>query len=67
MRGICKPTANNGDTRIVTKFIIIPRCDYNTREWRWLETVTMEQEYESSYANYDAWEEDKWKILRFID
>jgi len=66
MKGICKVPPTNGDKRIVTKFAWYPFFT-KENEWRWLETVTIEQEFWQDYSNYDAWEHDCWENLRFIN
>jgi len=66
MRGECYVSPENGTRRVVTKFAWFPVCT-KEHEWRWLENVTVEQEYENNYGNYDCWEHEKWKTLRFID
>lgn len=35
------PKPKIGDTRFITRFLIVPRCIQG--EWRWLETVYIEQ------------------------
>jgi len=49
---------DEGDIRLRKKFLLFPMKLGN--EKRWMETVYMVQEYESSYVNYDDWESSKW-------
>jgi len=66
MRGKCKTQRTNGEKRTITKFALFPICTIEL-EWRWLEYVTIEQEFDCNYSNYDGWKSDWWKNLRFID
>ena len=43
MRWNTTPFPKDGNTRIVTKFLLLPKCIKN--EWRWLETATYEEVY----------------------
>jgi len=65
MRGKCKTPHTNGEKRIITMFALFPVCTED--DWRWLEYVTIEQEFDCNYGNYDDWESNWWKSLRFID
>lgn len=59
MRWKQKPESQVGDRRVITKFLLFPR-NIN-REFRWLETAKIEQEYISD------WYTCFWINRRFID
>jgi hypothetical protein len=55
-----------GETKIVQKFLLIPRFMYNNcgeESIRWLEYANIEYIYKS--GGYDGW--PHWKAIQFID
>ena len=62
-----KEYPNTGDTRVVEKFLLFPKClhkgkSYNaTLEYRWLEKASIVQEYCGGIYDIPAsWEDDHW-------
>lgn len=45
MRWIPKQGPNYGDMRVITKFLWFPCCPTSEKEWRWLETASIDQVY----------------------
>ena len=66
MKWKCKLEPEIGDTRILIKFLIFPKCVDG--EWRWLETASILQYWEGwNYANEDSYECQLWKSLQYVD
>ena len=54
---------NLWDTRIVTRFLLLPKC--KNGEWRWLEKASWNQVYAECYSedfHYGSWKDkdDQW-------
>jgi len=71
MRWKHKESIKEGDIRIKSKYLIIPKCI--DKEYRWLEKVTYQQEYTKIYV-YEYFIGDilfyyyfKWKDVKWID
>jgi len=64
MRGIYKKGPQNGDKKIIKKFAFFPVII--NLEWRWLEYVEYEQEFNKDYVNYDSFDCDCWFNKRFL-
>ena len=62
-----KEVYSRGDKRIIKKFAYFPVYIHDIQghassgEWRWLETVKIEQEYYRGYAD------SGWDNIRFVD
>ena len=61
-----KKLYKHGDCRLVTRYCIFPRCaepklSPGSREWRWLEKVQIQQQYDT-YGPFKSWEN-----IKFID
>lgn len=66
MRWKCVLSPEKGDKRKKTKFLLFPICI--DCEWRWLETVTIQQQFDGwGYNNYECYESELWKNIKFID
>ena len=61
MRWKIQALRKSGDTRIITKFLLMPRTD--GKEVRWLEYVTMEEKFHPG----GYYENPYWECVRFID
>jgi hypothetical protein len=57
-----KPSPQNGDKRIVAKFLWFPKCING--EYRFLEWVIFEQVYDCNYGNFDDW--TQWSDVRWL-
>jgi len=65
MRWKVKSRPENGDTRVIDKFAIFPVTVGLER--RWLERVKYEQVFNKDYVNYESFDSECWKNVRFID
>jgi hypothetical protein len=59
MRWNNKPKPKVGDTRIIERYLWLPKCINN--EWRFFERVKYEQIYENS------WDESYWTSTRWLN
>lgn len=64
MRWKAKPNPQNGDKRVVVKFLWFPKCING--EYRFFEWATFEQIYDCNYGNYDDWSWRQWKNTRWL-
>ena len=64
MRGQVVIKPKNGDVRTVNKFALLPVVIGT--EWRWLERVVFEQEFNQDYVNYESFESECWYNKRFV-
>lgn len=64
MRGKCKVTPTNGETRQRTKFLLFPKCIDGT--WRWFEVATYTEEFWRDYVNYEALDFECWSGVRWL-
>jgi len=55
-----------GDTRLISKFLILPKRI--SREWRWLEKVTYRQECvdELNYGSMDYGHHKEWRDKEWV-
>jgi len=53
MRGKCKKKKHpkHGDVRVITKFLLFPKCING--EWRWLEWATFKEVHNHDYVNHE--------------
>lgn len=60
MRWGTKQIPSHGQPRIVTKFLIFPKCI--GAEWRWLETTTWIEIWHAAQNIYDIseWQATRW-------
>lgn len=62
MRWNVRDSSNIGDKRIITKFLLFPKC--LNGEWRWLEKASYEQVYgnwcTSSDEDFNSWSDMRW-------
>ena len=57
-----KPVVKDGDTRVITKFCLVP--NYVLNGWFWLESITIEQEAFNMYYEASHWVQ--WTTTKLI-
>ena len=48
----------HGDWRLITKFLLLPRCVQG--EWRWLERATIAQQFNHGFLLPSFWSDEFW-------
>jgi len=64
MRWIAGKSPENGDKRTRTVFCLFPK--WVLGRWVWLERITIVEEFQRTYVNYDDWDFDCWEVVEEI-